>query len=207
MSDEENNAAKDVKDEEVQDQPEAAEKEVESEKGEMTLAEVAQIAKATQKGYTQQAQQLAAIRENLEEIAGLMNQRSGAEQGDDEYVTVSRLREVLAETQTQAQARQEQANQYIESALADLSAKGIVNGKDDENSLLQFALKVKEPDLIKASVSWREIKAAKEEGKIAKKQIRQEEGSKVGTSAKAGASKEQGVSYRDIKKMDWFNPF
>lgn len=192
-----------VNDQPVENSKEEGEKQPEAD--ELTIAQVAQIAKATQKGYTIQQQQLAEIKENLSEIAKMINNQSGALEGDDEYVTVSRLRAVLAETQAQAQARQEQANQYIQSTLADLSARGIVSNKDDENSLLNFALKIKEPDLVKASVIWQEVKAAKEEGKTAKNKERQAEGAKIGTSSKTGAKVEQGVNYRDIKKMDWFN--
>lgn len=202
MADEKNDAVDDV----VEDQPNAESK-ADSEKGELTLEQVAQIAKATQKGYTIQAQQLAAIQDNLQAIATSLNEQSGAQKNDDEYVTVNSLRAILAEQQTAVQRTQEQANNYIEGTLSQLTAQGVLDGKQDEDSLLNFALKIKEPDLEKASMAWREIKAAKQEGvkEATKKQARQEEGSKVGTSAKTGTEKEQGVNYRDIRKMDWFN--
>jgi hypothetical protein len=200
MSDEKDDAVDDV----IEDQPDTESKE-EPEKVELTLEQVAQIAKATQKGYTIQQQQLSSIRENLDAIATSINEKSGAKQGEDEYVTVNSLRQILAEQQQAGQMVQEQANDYIETTLGQLTAEGILEGKADEDSLLQFALKVKEPDLQRASVAWQEIKAARKEGAIAKKQVRQEEGSKIGTSSKTGTEKEQGVNYRDIRKMDWFN--
>ena len=174
---------------------------------EITLQQVAQLAKATQKGYTHQAQQLAQVRETLTEIADKINAKSGAEQGDDEYVTVSKLRQVLAEQQQQAQAQKDQANRYIENAISELSAQGIIDGKDDADSLMKFAIKIKEPDLLKASVAWQEIKSAKEAGKkeAIKKEVQKIEGSKIGTSSKSSTSKEQGVDYAEIKKLDWYN--
>jgi len=78
----------------------------------------------------------------------------------------------------------------------------------EEEPLMQFALKIKEPNLERAAAVWAEVKA--ERGKagshIAKKQERQEAGSKVGTSSKAeGGTEKKGVSYSEIRKMqDWY---
>ena len=188
------------------DQPETKEVKGEPEKEEANLEKAYQIAKATQKGYTMQQQEISQMKGMLQEIAEKMNDQSGAARGEDEYVTVSKLREVLGEMRGQEEAVKQQASDYVQGMVDSLKAEGAITSKEEENSLLTFALKIKEPDLKKASLIWAEVNEAKNEGKkeSLKKQVRQEEGSKIGTSAKTGSEKATGVNYKDIKKMDWF---
>lgn len=188
------------------DQPETKEVKVEPEKEEASLEKAYQIAKATQKGYTIQQQEISQIKGMLEGIAEKMNDQSGASRGEEEYVTVGKLREVLGEMRGQEEAVKQQASDYVQGMVDGLKAEGVISSKEEEDALLTFALKIKEPDLKKASLIWAEVNEAKNEGKkdILKKQVRQEEGSKIGTSSKTGSDRQTGVRYSDIKKMDWF---
>lgn len=189
------------------DQPATKETKEEPDKEEISLEKAYQIAKATQKGYTVQQQELVQIKETLQAIADTMNTQSGAARGEEEYVTVGKLREVLSEMRGQEENIKQQANDYVQNMVDSLKAEGVITSKDEEDSLMRFALKIKEPDLKKASAIWQEVQEAKNAGKkeTLKKQVRQEEGSKVGTSSKAIGEKQEGVSYKDIKKMDWYN--
>jgi hypothetical protein len=73
--------------------------------------------------------------------------------------------------------------------------------------LLTFALKHQQPDLLKAAELFDEIKSAREEGtkEAAKNKVKQEEGSKIGTSSKANTKEQGGVDYQKVKRMDWFS--
>lgn len=190
------------------DQSDTKETKEEPEKEDISLEKTYQIAKATQKGYTVQQQDIAQIKQSLQAIADTMNTNSGATRGEEEYVTVGKLREVLGEMRYQEENVKQQANDYVQNMVDSLKAEGIISSKAEEDDLLNFALKIKEPDLKKVAIIWQEVNQAKNEGKkeTLKKQVRQEEGSKVGTSSKAIGEKQEGVSYKEIKKMDWWNP-
>jgi hypothetical protein len=200
---------KDEVDEVIEGDQSDTEAKEESEEEKPSLEKAYQIAKATQKGYTVQQQEIAQIKGILQTIADTMNTQSGAKSGEDEYVTVGKLKEVLGEIRYQEENVKQQANDYVQASIDSLKAEGVITSKEEEDSLLNFALRHKEPDLKKAYDFWKETAEAKSEGKkeALKKQVRQEEGSKVGTSSKAEAGKKQeGVSYKEIKRMDWWNP-
>ena len=166
-----------------------------------------ELAKGLQKGYTQTRQEIAEMRENLQTIVATLNKQSGAASGDDDYVTVSKLKEILTEhNQSEAKAKEAEktnADAYIDNCLVQLRADGVIKGKEDEDSLISYAISKKETDLFKAADRWQEVKQAREEGKkeTAKTKAKQEEGSTVGTSLKAGSSEEQGINYTELKKM------
>ena len=166
-----------------------------------------ELAKGLQKGYTQTRQEIAEMRENLQTIVATLNKQSGAASGDDDYVTVSKLKEILTEhNQSEAKAKEAEktnADAYIDNCLVQLRADGLIKGKEDEDSLISYAISKKETDLFKAADRWQEVKQAREEGKkeTAKTKAKQEEGSTVGTSLKAGSSEEQGINYTELKKM------
>jgi len=186
-----------VSDDQVQEeQSEETEKEP-------TLSEVAELAKGLQKGYTLTRQELSEIRENLQTIVDSTNRQTGATTGDDEYMTVGKMREILNEQQQRVEAVKHQADSYIESTLTQLKADGVIKTKEDEDALIKYAIDKKEPDLLKAADRWSEIRQAREEGKkeVAKVKVRQEEGSKVGTSSKASGGEQEGISIESLQKF------
>jgi hypothetical protein len=173
----------------------------------ISLEEVAAIARGTQKGYTQQQEQLIQINETLQSIVDQMNAKSGANSGDEEYVTVGKLKEILNQQTYEAEERKVKADAYIDKTLTQLRAEGKITNKEDEDALLNFALKHQQPDLLKAAELFDEVRQAKEEARkeAAKSKAKQEEGSKVGTSSKATTGEQGGVDYEKMKKMDWFS--
>jgi hypothetical protein len=182
----------------------ASGKSEESDKQDLSLEKVAQIAKATQKGYTSTRQEIAQLKEAMQEIVDSITSQKDSG-GNSPYVTEQRLKEIFVEIQSQQESLKQQANDYIENTLEDLRSNGVIE-KGEEESLMQFAVKIKESDLSKAATIWKEIKYSKEEGKkeAAKKVERQEAGSKVGTSSKTGTSEQIGVDYKKMKRFDWF---
>jgi len=188
------------------DQSEGEQSEGDSEK-KITLEEVAAIAKGTQKGYTQQQEQLIRINDLLQTIVDQTNSKTGATAGEEDYVTVGKLKEILNQQTYAAEERQSRANSYIENTLNQLQAEGRINTKEEGDALLNFALKHKEADLLKAAELFEEVKQAKEEARkeMAKTKVKQEEGSQIGTSSKATTGEQGGVDYQKMKKMDWFS--
>src|SRR3990167_10177458 len=72
-----------------------------------TLEKLAEVVQGLQKGYTITRQEFAEVRDNLQTVADSLNQKSGADQGTDEYVTVGKLKEVLASyEQAKSQAQE-----------------------------------------------------------------------------------------------------
>jgi len=171
-----------------------------------SIEKVAELVKALQKGYTETRQEFAETREQLQAIADSINAKSGATSGEDEYLTVGKLKSILSEQTANQEQVRSQADAYIDSALTQLRAEGKVTNAEEENELLQYALKLKEPDLIKAANIWQDIKNARTEAKkdAVKSKVRQEEGSKIGTSSKATTGEQGGVDYRKVRNMDWF---
>lgn len=186
----------------INDNQDATHKSGESDK-ELSLDKVAQIAKATQKGYTATRQEIAQIKETMQNLVDAISQKQEA-QGQSPYVTEQRLKEIFVEIQSQQEALKTQANEYIETTLDSLKEDGVIE-KGEEEALMQFALRIKEPDLEKAATTWKEAKNQVSKT-LTKKQERQEAGSKVGTSSKSeGGQEKKGVSYAEIRKMqDWY---
>jgi len=172
-----------------------------------TIEKLAGLTKDLQKGYTITRQELSEIRDNLGAIVTALNQQSGASQDNDLYVTEGRLREILQEQTDVQEQSKAQADTYIDSALDQLKAQGIVETEQDANDLMEYALKLHEPDLIKVGTIWKDVKAAKDEGKkeAAKKTAGQQEGSKVGTSSRTPGQESTGVDYAKVRKMDWYS--
>ena len=171
----------------------------------MTLEQLSQLAQGLQKGYTLTRQELSAIKDNLESITTAINEKSGAKAGEDEYLTVGKLKEILSEQTQQVEQSKQRAEDYIDDALTQLRAQGIVTTKEEEENLMQYAVDKKEPDLFKAADRWTEMKKAKEEGQKegAKIKAKQEEGSKIGTSSKTSTEEQGGVDYLKMKRMDF----
>jgi len=161
---------------------------------------LSQLVKGLQKGYTLTRQEISEIRDNIANIADSINKQTGAGEGDDEYLTTGKLRQILSQQNQEQEQRKNQADKYIEDSLAGLRAEGIVNSKKEEDELLQFALEIKEPNLSKAANIYGRIKNAKEDARkeVVKTKTRQQEGSKVGTSSKTSEGESRGVNYDDI---------
>lgn len=173
----------------------------------ITLEEVAAIAKGTQKGYTQQQEQLIKINDMLQVIVDQTNAKTGASAGEEEYVTVGKLREILNQQTYEVEERKTRADSYIENTLIQLRAEGKIGTKEEEDALLNFALKHKESDLLKAAELFEDVKQARNEARkdMAKTKVKQEEGSQVGTSSKANTGEQGGVDYQKMKRTDWFS--
>lgn len=179
----------------------------------ITAERAFELAKGLQKGYTQTRQEISEIRDNIAQVVAALNSQSGATSGDDEYLTVAKAKEIfseaLASERNAKTAQEQQANDIIEGNLNSLRAEGIIKSKEDENSLIQYAVDIQETDLIKAARGWQKYNSAKSEGtkEVAGKKIRQEEGSKVGTSSKTTAEGEQdkGVDLLTVRRKGWFD--
>jgi hypothetical protein len=177
-----------------------------SEESELKLEDVAQIARATQKGYTVTRQELSQVKDMVQQI--LDNSKTKEEDpAASPYVTEQRLKEIFLEVQGQQEQAKQQANSYIENTLEALRVDGTI-APGDEEPLMQFALRIKEPNLERAAEVWKEVKNEKDQVKneVAKKQERQQVGSKVGTSSRAdGGTEKKGIDYTEIRKMrDWY---
>jgi len=180
-----------------------SEQKSEETKEEPTLEKVAELAKGLQKGYTLTRQEISEIKGNLQYIADQINQQKGASPENEEYLTVGKLREILNQQSQVQSAKTEQADKYIDTTLTQLRAEGVIASQKEEDDLLNFALKIKETDLIKAATIYKEIKSAREEGKkeVIKTKTKQEIGSKVGTSSKNTGEESSGI---DVVKLQQF---
>lgn len=192
------------KTDQVQPEVKVDETGAEQSKGETEEKEpkVEELVKGLQKGYTQTRQEMAGMRETLQQIVDKANTESGAKTGEDEYLTVGKLREILREQSQQAEDRKSQADEYVEKTLGELKEIGIISTKEEEDAIIQYALKFKEPDLRKVAIMWQEIKSAKEEAKkeTTKAKAKQEEGSQIGTSSKNAGEESKGVDYLKMQK-------
>lgn len=173
----------------------------------LTLEKVSELAKGLQKGYTLTRQEISEMKDNLSAIVESINKQTGSASGDDEYVTTGKLKEILNQQTYEVEERKTRADSYIDNALTQLKTEGKISNKEDEDALLNFALKIKEPDLFKAATLFEEIKEAKDEARkeVAKTKVKQEEGSKIGTSSKSGTGEQGGVDYAKMKKMSWYD--
>ena len=172
----------------------------------VTLETVVALVKGLQKGYTLNAQAIADIRKgNLQPAVDEVNQQAGNQSGDEEFLTVGSLKKILGEQARNQSLVQQKSQEYIDTTLAQLRANGIVKNDDEEKELIQYAVDKKEPDLLKAADRWNEVKKAKADAKkeAAKTITQQEEGSKVGTSAKTSTKEQGGVNYEDVRNKDF----
>ena len=166
------------------------------------------VIRGLQKGYTITRQEMAEVRDNIKAIADSLNKTQGTLPGDDDYITESKLKDILrSTTEAQAQeqyAQKERAQRYIDDAINQLRIDGVVRTKGEEEDLMRYAVEKKEVDLFKAADRWQEVKQARLEGQrlSAKAKAKQGEGSKVGSSSKV-SSESKGVNYEQIRNMDW----
>ena len=170
-----------------------------------TLETVVALVKGLQKGYTLNAQAIADIRGNLKPAVDEVNQQAGNRSGDEEFLTVGSLKQILNEQARNQSLVQQKSQEYIDTTLAQFRADGTVKNDDEEKQLIQYAVDKKEPDLLKAAERWNEVKKAKADAKkeAAKTTTQQEEGSKVGTSTKTSLKEQGGVDYNKVRNTDF----
>jgi len=100
-------------DNEVADVIENDQSAAKSEEPEVTLEKVAQIAKATQKGYTSTRQELSQVKEMMQQILDNVQTKGHEDPSTSPYVTEQRLKEIFVEIQGQQEQVKQQANDYI----------------------------------------------------------------------------------------------
>jgi len=191
----------------VGDDDQSDDKQSQDEEKEPTIKELAQTIKALQKGYTTSRQDISAINDNLQAIANSMNASSGATKSDDEYVTVAKLKDVLAEHDEQRIVQQQQgvqkATEELEQTMDEIVDDGVISSSEKQ-ALWNYAASKNETNLFKAAAGFNRLSQESKDRLVAKKIVRQEEGSKVGTSQKSGAGK-QAVDWNKIHNTSWDN--
>ena len=222
MVEEKDQVSEEIQEEETNsqyDQEDSLEDQSEEEQSEETdeptlekLAEVLKgnegVIKGLQKGYTITRQEMSEIRDNLKTIADSLNEKRDLSEGDEDYVTVAKLKDILKSTadsqSREPQIQRERAQQYIDDAMNQLRIDNVVKTKAEEEDLMKFAVEKKEVDLFKAADRWQEVQQARMEGQklAAKAKAKQSEGSKVGSSSKT-SSESKGVNYEQIRNLDW----
>jgi len=205
MEEEKDQVASDVA-EEKNEGDQAEDEKSEEPKDELTLEKTVELVKGLQKGYTLSRQEISEMKDNLVAIAEKINEQKGVESGDEEYLTAGKLKEILTKQAQDQEQRKSQADKYIEDAVGFLKAEGKITSKEDEDALINYALEIKEPDLMKAATLWGREKAARKEGERdkAKAKAKQEEGSKVGTSSKTSEGESRGVDYSKVSTGQWW---
>ncbi len=194
--------------EEVPEDQSSDEQSTEDNEEEISAERAYQLAKGLQKGYTQSMQELAEIRNNLDEIVAKVNSPKDefSELGDDDILTKSQFLKLLDSREAaKQQAQLEESQKYqkiIDSQLANLRIQGVISSDKDENELLDFATKHKITDLSQAAEVWKELSEAKSAKEKLRAKVRGEEGSKVGTSEKATVGN-GGVAFSQIHQKDW----
>jgi len=182
----------------------------EPEKEPITLEKTHALAEALQKGYTLTRQDLSAIKQNIEAVQeALTNLGKKDDYGEeDQPLTVKTLLKLQNEQKQKDVREQQRVNEMIEGQVNELKARGVIHSKEEEDELMSYAVKHKITDLFRAADIWLELQEAKKIGgkavAQAKNKVKQEEGSKVGTSQKTKTEAEQGFNYEEIhtKSMD-----
>jgi len=170
----------------------------------ITADKAYELARAVQKGYTTTRQDMALITENQEKIQQALEEikKGKADEfggGEEEPLTVKKFLNLQEQQRQTKTAEDKKINRRINSQLSDLRVQGIIKTEEDEEALLNFAVKRKITNLSDAASRWNEIKEAKKEGmkEGLKGKVKADAGSKVGTSQKTG-TKEQGFDYGEI---------
>lgn len=186
------------------------------------LAQKAQeIAHGTQKGYTLTRQELAEIRANQEAIQNaleeLKSQKFGDydDYGDEEPITAAKLEDIIAKSLTKYEqqkiAQQTDEEAMIDNMIADMKAEGLITNDKEADDLIAFTIEsakaaglkqIPQNYIFSVYPAWQKAKEAEALKEQIKTKIRGEVGSKVGTSEKT-SSREQGVSYKEIRHKDW----
>lgn len=166
------------------------------------------LIRGLQKGYTSTRQDLSQLKQDIEAIKEAVERKSRDEFGyedEEKPLTRKELQDIFVKEREAKVQQDVKLDKQIDGQLADLYAQGLIKNQKEENELLEFAIKHKILDLHQSVGLWRELYSAKKEGQKEglKGKVRQEEGSKVGTSQKA-TGEERGISYQKIHSKDFF---
>ncbi len=170
--------------------------------------------KALQKGYTQQAQQLADLRR---ELATLQQQDTVPETAETEapqtYEEMKKdLVSSLKEELTAPQKEQQEREALVSEDLDTLYNAGKINSEEEENKFLDFGKSVAKdlgylPRPLQLYPLYEKFVEAQKGGEVskAKQEVQQEAGSQIGKSSKATKGEENVVPYSEIHKTDMMN--
>ena len=207
MAETKDQVASEVAEEKTKDDQPASEQSKETE-GTITPERQGELIQALQKGYTLTRQELAEIRDNQTALLDSINKKAGIEPTDDNYLTEKRFNELLdAREQKQSQrleAQNKMALQQIDDTIADLFSDGIITSEKEKDELLQYAVDNKILDLNKAAAKWMKLRESDKAKETAKTKVKQEEGSKVGTSSKTSEGESRGVNYDKVRTGQWW---
>jgi len=166
------------------------------------------LARATQKGFTQTRQEIAEMRRALETITTRPQNEYAPTPQDQEPQTWGEMKqelrkELLGALQQQEETKKEEDLFYknkVDHELSELQLDGKIKNKDERNELLDYALRHKEDNLINAYAHLAELKEAKKEGikEGLKGKIQENAASNVGTSQKVSTEESKGISYEEI---------
>jgi hypothetical protein len=172
-----------------------------------------QLIKALQKGYTQQAQQIADLRRKLELPTEQTTQPAEEAVEPQTYEEMKKdLVSSLKEELTAPQREQEERDALIDQDLDTLYTAGKINSPEEQNKFLKFGQDVAKDlgslprplQLFPLYEKFLEAQRKGEEAK-AKKEVQQDAGSQVGKSSKPAKEESNVPSYSDIHNTDIFN--
>lgn len=196
--------------EETTEEPEVQSEEPEKEP--ITLDKTFELAQALQKGYTLTRQDMAEIKRNQQAIQEALSKINESKEfvDEDAPLTVKGFLKLQDEQRNIKVNEDRKINQQIEDQLDDLRVRGVIKTKADEDAVLNYAISEKKQgknkDLITAGLDWQELQKAKLEGAKAiaqvKTKVKQDAGSKIGTSQKTKIEKEEGFNYEEIHNKD-----
>jgi len=173
----------------------------------VTPEQAMDLAKNLQKGYTMTRQELAELRQSQEATQTILEELK--KKKPDEYgvpeepLTVTKLLELQKQQKAAATKEEAKIDQAIDSQLSDLRIQGVIKTKEDEEKLMNYAVKHKITDLSQAANIMAEVDTARKEGQktAAKSKVKSDAGSQVGTSKK-NAGEQGGVPYEEIAGKD-----
>lgn len=174
----------------------------------ITPEQAYELARATQRGFTQTRQDIAEMKRTIEGISQKpQGEFAPTPQGQEPQTwgeMKQELRQELLSTLKQQEEMKFQEDNVIktrvDNELSDLKFDGRIKTAEDQNELLDYALKHKETNLLKAYERLSEIKEAKKEGmkEGLKGNIKGEAGSIIGTSQKVSTEESKGIPYEEI---------
>jgi hypothetical protein len=179
-----------------------------------------QLTKALQKGYTQQAQQLADLRR---ELATLKEQEAAQAPVAEEEITpqsyeemkkdlTSSLKNELVEELTKPQKEQEENQRVVEEDLDTLYTMGKITSEEEESKFLKFGNDVAKdlgyaPRPLQLFPLYEKFLVAQKGGEVtkAKQDVQREAGSQIGKTSKTTGEEKNVPSYSEIHNTDMMN--
>ena len=178
-----------------------------SKETDITPEKTHKLAQAIQKGYTITRQEMAKIKGNQESIQAALEKLAKDKEDEfdgEEPLTVDKFLKLQKEQAESKEKEMQKINDRITDSLNELKAEGIISSKEEEDSLLEYAVKHKITDLNRAASQWKEWYDMASQNKAkkdkAKGDVRKEAGKKVGTSKKTKVENSGGVDYNEIRQ-------